>query len=554
MPAVTSTILSDGKPMDPACELISIDIRREVDRIPRAELRVLDGDAAQQAFAISDTGFFAPGAKIEIKLRYEGEEDRCVFKGVVVRHGVEAGDDGSVLVIGLKDAAVRLTGARRSAVFRKMTDGAIVKQLIEAAELEVGTIAETRPEHAEMVQYHATPWDFILSRAGALGLLVVVEDGKISLRKMEIEGAPKHCFSYGISEIFDVEIEADAEHQYEAVESVAWDPKEQKPTPARKAKSAHATQGNLDGGKLGGAVGNGTCTLSHPVPVVAEELQAWADARMARSRMALLRGRIAVPGFGDIGLLDVMEVEGIGKRFNGKTLVTGLRHRVDASGWRTDVQFGLSPEELSRKEDIREAPAAGLLPAVSGLQIGVVAEFEDDPDEELRVKVILPGVDAKQDKAVWARLAAPDAGKARGYFFRPEPKDEVVVGFFNDDPRRPVILGALFGSKNAPPKVMGKPSKKNDKSGIVTKFGTTIQFLDPDDGAKSIVLSDRHENSISMGEGGIEIKSKSKGDQDSITQNSITMGKDGIEITSSKHLNLKIDGNVTISGKEVDIK
>ncbi|WP_437787393.1 type VI secretion system tip protein VgrG [Sorangium sp. So ce1097] len=549
MPAVTPTILSDGKPMDPAYELLSIDIRREVDRIPRAELRVLDGDAAQQKFAISDTGFFAPGAKIEIKLRYEGEEDRCVFKGVVVRHGVEVDDDGSVLVIGLKDAAVKLTGARRSAVFRKMTDGAIVKQLIEAAELEVGTIAETRPEHAEMVQYHATPWDFILSRAGALGLLVVVEDGKVSLRKTALSGAPKHCFSYGISEIFDVEIEADAEHQYEAVESVAWDPKEQKPTPARKAKSAHATQGNLDGGKLGGAVGNGTCTLSHPVPVVAEELQAWADARMARSRMALLRGRIAVPGFGDIGLLDVMEVEGIGKRFNGTTLVTGLRHRVDASGrWRTDVQFGLSPEELSRKEEFREAPAAGLLPAVSGLQIGVVADFEDDPDEELRVKVILPGVDAKQDKAVWARLAAPDAGKARGYFFRPEPKDEVVVGFFNDDPRRPVILGALFGSKNAPPEAMGKPSKKNDKSGIVTKFGTTIQLLDPDenkasvsietanknkllidDGAKSIVLSDQHKNSITMGEGGIEIKSK-------------------------KDLNLKIDGNVTISGKKVDIK
>ncbi|WP_437949012.1 type VI secretion system tip protein VgrG [Sorangium sp. So ce296] len=541
MPAVTPTILSDGKPMDPAYELLSIDIRREVDRIPRAELRVLDGDAAQQAFAISDTGFFAPGAKIEIKLRYEGEEDRCVFKGVVVRHGVEAGGDGSVLVIGLKDAAVRLTGARRSAVFRKMTDGAIAKQLIEAAELEVGTIAETRPEHAEMVQYHATPWDFILARAGALGLLVVVEDGKISLRKMAIEGAPRHRFAYGITEIFDLEIEADAEHQYRAVESVAWDVKEQKPTAASKAKSVRATQGNLDGGKLGDAVGNGTCTLSHPVPVAAEELQAWADARMARSRMALLRGRIAVPGFAGIRPLDVMEVAGVGKRFNGTTLVTGFRHRVDASGWRTDVQFGLSPDELSRKEELREAPAAGLLPAVSGLQIGVVADFEDDPDEELRVKVILPGVDAKQDKAVWARLAAPGAGKARGYFFRPEPKDEVVVGFFNDDPRRPVILGALFGSKNAPPDTMGKPSKKNDKSGIVTKFGTKIQLLDPDENKASVSIETANENKLLIDDGAGSIVLSDQ------HENSITMGKDGIEIKSEK-------GKVTISGKGVDIQ
>ncbi|WP_437963918.1 type VI secretion system tip protein VgrG [Sorangium sp. So ce260] len=550
MAAVTPTILSNGKPMDPSYELLSIDIRREVDRIPQAELRVLDGDAAKQAFAISDTGFFEPGAKIEIKLRYEGEADKSVFKGVVVRHGVEAGDDGAVLVIGIKDAAVKLTGARRSAVFRKMTDGAIVKELLRAASVEVGTIAETRPEHAEMVQYNSTPWDFILSRAGALGLLVVVEDGKVSLRKMAIEGAPKHRFAYGITEIFDVEIEADAEHQYRAVESVAWDLKEQKPTAASSAKSVRATQGNLDGGKLGDAIGNGTCTLSHPVPLAAEELQAWADARMARSRMALLRGRIAVPGFADIKPLDVMAVAGIGKRFNGETLVTGLRHRVDASGWRTDVQFGLSPEGFSRKEELRDAPAAGLLPAVSGLQIGVVADFEDDPDKELRVKVILPGVEAKADKAVWARLAAPDAGKARGYFFRPEPQDEVVVGFFNDDPRRPVILGALFGSKNARPDVMGDPGAKNDKSGIVTKFGTAITLLDPDKDKASVTIETANKNKLVIDD---DAKSILLSDQHG---NSITMDKDGIKITSGKDLSLTIEGKdkVTITGKEVDVK
>lgn len=549
MPAVTPTILSNGKAMDPSYALLSIDIRREVDRIPQAELRVLDGNAAKQTFTISDTGFFEPGAKIEIKLRYEDEADTSVFKGIVVRHGVEAGDDGSVLVIGIKDAAVKLTGARKSAVFRKMTDSAIIKKLIQAAGLEVGAVAESKPEHPEMVQYHATPWDFILSRADALGLLVVVDDGKISLADTKLSGEPKHSFSYGISVIYDVEIEADAEHQYGAVESVAWDPKEQKLTPASKAKSVRATQGNLDGGKLGEAVGNGTCTLSHPVPVTKDELEAWANARMVKSRMALLRGRIAVPGFAEIKPLDVMTVAGIGKRFNGNTLVTGLRHRVDASGWRTDVQFGLSPEEFSRKEEIREAPAAGLLPAVSGLQIGVVAAFEEDPDKELRVKVILPGIDASSDKALWARLASPDAGEEHGYFSRPEPKDEVVVGFFNDDPRRPVILGALFGSKNKPPGVMGDPTEKNDKKGIVTRSGTTITLVDKDkkksavtimtasgknklvldDDAGSIVITDQHENSI-------------------------TMDKNGITITTTKDLNFKADGKITSDGSEVDNK
>src|SRR5690349_7716173 len=103
MSAVTPTILSAGQPMDPAYHLISIDIRRECNRIPQAELRVVDGDAAKRELAISDSGFFDPGVEIEIKVRNEGEEDTTVFKGLVVRQGFEASGGGSILVVGVKD-------------------------------------------------------------------------------------------------------------------------------------------------------------------------------------------------------------------------------------------------------------------------------------------------------------------------------------------------------------------------------------------------------------------------------------------------------------------
>ena len=61
MSIVTATILSDGKSMDPKYELLSIDISKEVNRIPDAQLLLLDGDAAQGKFEISDTAFFEPG-------------------------------------------------------------------------------------------------------------------------------------------------------------------------------------------------------------------------------------------------------------------------------------------------------------------------------------------------------------------------------------------------------------------------------------------------------------------------------------------------------------
>ena len=57
MPVVTATILSDGNPIPPPWDVLSIDICREVGRIPSAEIRITDGDAAQQRFAISNEAF-----------------------------------------------------------------------------------------------------------------------------------------------------------------------------------------------------------------------------------------------------------------------------------------------------------------------------------------------------------------------------------------------------------------------------------------------------------------------------------------------------------------
>ena len=547
MSVVTATILSGGKQIEPGYELISIDVRREVNRIPHASVVLLDGDAAKRRFAISDAQYFEPGKEIEIKLRYESEtEAATLFKGRVIRHGVEASAQGSLLRVEMKDAAVKLTQTRKSMVFREQSDDAVIRKLIEdAQQLKSGTIDSTQPEHPEIVQYYCSDWDFIVSRAEVHGLLAVADDGEISVRKVELSAGAKHTFDYGVSEIYNFEFELDAGNQYAKVKSSGWDIKEQKPIEPADAKAFALSQGNLDGEKLAQTVGFGTYSLSHPVPVASKELQAWADARMMRSRMSMIRGRLATRGFSDIKLLDVMEIDGVGERFNGKTLVTGICHRVDADGWRTDIQFGLSPRSFCLEEGIRDAPAAGLLPGVGGLQIGVVDKFEADPDKQLRVKVILPGIDAKAG-AVWARLAAPDAGNKRGSFFRPEKGDEVVVGFFNEDPRQPVILGALYSSKNAPPEDCSEIKEDNLKKGIVTKAGTKILFTDAKKASLSFETASKNKILLDDDQERIEIS-----DQHG---NKITLDKNGITLDTGKDLKLTAKGNVEIKGAKVDVK
>jgi Rhs element Vgr protein len=547
MSVVTATILSEGSPIDPGYQLLSIDIRREVNRIPSARLVLLDGDLPNGTFPISDSQYFEPGKNIEIRLRGEdAAEDTTVFEGLVVCHGVEADSVSDCrLWVDLKDAAVKLTQVRKGKVFLKVTDSDLIKSIIEAGGLRTGRFTSTESQHPEIVQFYCTDWDFILSRADANGLLVVVTDGEISLQKPDLQGNPKYHVEFGTN-IYNFEIEADATHQFAELQSVGWDLKAQKSTEPRTAKSFSLSQSNLDGSRLAAKVGYGPYTLSHPVPLELSELQAWADGRMVRSRMSMIRGRVSTDGRAYIKLLDLIEIKSIGERFNGTAQVTGISHRLESGDWRTDLQFGLSPHRFCRESEILEVPSAGLLPAVSGIQIGVVVELEEDPERQFRVKVLLPSINDSEAGRLWARVSSPYAGNGRGQFFRPEPGDDVIVGFLNNDPRQAVILGALYNSRNAPPKALAEPADKNLHKGFVTKKGTTLHFVDGDKASVFIETPEKNKIRFDDDSGGIYIS-----DQHG---NTITMDKNGIQLKSAKDLTIEARGNVEIKGSKVDVK
>lgn len=548
MSVVDATITAGGKKLPPAAPLLSIDIRRQVGRIPTAEVVLVDGDPAKRKFHLSNSGMFEPGQPIEIKLRWQDDQPHRatrVFKGKVVRHGVESTGEGEALVVGAKDEAFKLTAERKNAVYRKKTDRQIIREILGKAGLRMGRIAATQPKHPEIVQFDCTDWDFILSRADIQGLLVAVDDGKVSLEKIAPHGAVKHRFEWGKDAIYDFEMAAEGGHQFKSVQSIGWNQRRLKPTTPKRGHGPREPQGNLDGDKIASALGFAHTTLSAAVPLEPEELDAWANARVARGDMALVRGRLGVRGRGDIKPLDLVELKGIGRRFNGKALVTGVHQRVDAHGWRTDLQLGLSPAPFSHRPHILDAPAKGLLPAIQGLQIGIVAAFAQDPDRDYRVKVLLPAF-GETHGSVWARLATPEAGKGRGYFFRPEPGDEVIVGFFNDDPRFPVILGSLFGAKNTPPPDFARLSAKNIHKGIVTKKKTTFALVDDD--KPKVILETPQKNKIVIDDGAGKIDIA---DQHG---NHVTLSKSGIQIKSARDLELSARGKVEIKGTRVDVK
>jgi Rhs element Vgr protein len=390
-----------------------------------------------------------------------------------------------------------------------------------------------------VVQFDSTDWDFLVCRAEANGQVVSVEDDKVRIFR-PAASSPALQVAFG-STVLELDAEMDARWQDKGVKAISWSPADQKLAEADGAEPTVPAAGNVTAADLAKAVGDDVEELRHGGAVDTAELQAWADGRLQRMRLARLRGRARCQGFAKLAPGKTVQITGIGDRFAGKLFVSGVRHTVAGGNWETDVQFGLSPETFAETYDLKPSPAAGLLPAASGLQIGVVTALENDPKGEERIRVRLPLVDPKED-GVWARLATFSASKDHGAYFRPEIDDEVVVGFLQQDPDHPVVLGSCNSSARA----SAEPGKDdNNKKGWVSREKLKLTF---DEDKKVVELETPGGNKLTLSD---DAKGIALVDQNG---NKLTLDDKGITVESAKDMIFKApSGDVKISGKNAEL-
>jgi Rhs element Vgr protein len=532
---VVATITCNEQELPSTYELMTLEVHRELDKIPEAKLELLDGDVAKGKFEVSEGTYFAPGAKVEIKLSYGSAKPIPVFEGLVVRHTISVGGEGgSLLRVELKDATFKLTRGRKSAVFRNKTDKEAIAEVLGLKGDGEGV------KYPELVQYDASDWDFAVSRADVAGLLVSAHLGEVTLLPMAL-GNTEHVLAYG-KQISDFSLEIDATAQWGTLESVGWDLAKHEASPPEQATEPSVAFASTKSKTLAETIGADKSTLVHVAAMSRDELKGWASARLLRSRLSLVRGHAVVEGDAKYEPGHTAAFAGVGARFEGKALISAVTHKVDHEGWQTELGFGLSPEPFARTPDIAELPAGGLLPPIHNLQLAKVAPFEADPLGEHRIKIQLPALPREQG-FVWARFMHPDAGKDRGFVFWPEAGDEVVVGFLGGDPRQAIVLGALHGKPTLPDQLA--PSDKNDMRVIASRGGSFIRF---DDAKNQIVLSTPGGATVTLDD---EKKTIVLADQNG---NGIELNDKGITITSGSDLNIEASGKVVIKGSAVDVQ
>ncbi|MGZ8190788.1 MAG: type VI secretion system tip protein VgrG [Methylococcaceae bacterium] len=534
----TVAILIQGAEISGEFHVLSVYVTRELNRIPTAMIQLQDGEASKATFKASNTDHFIPGKKIEIQLGYRSQND-SVFKGIIVKHSIKVRKNGSLLILECRDAAVKMTSGTHSRYYTGKKDSDIMEEIIGLYGLQKD-ITATQAELKEVVQYDAGDWDFLLCRAEANGLVVSVEDGKITVAPPAIDGQSVLTVQYGAT-LLELDAEIDARWQSKGITAHSWNATDQELLAAEAKEPATTNNGNLTPGSLADVIGGDAHAIQHGGKLSQPELQAWADGRLLKERLAKVRGRAKFQGFAGVMPGKIIEVTGIGERFEGKLYVSGIRHSFAKGNWETDVQLGLNSELFAETYNLRPLPAAGLIPAISGLQTGIVTVLENDPDGEDRIKVRLPLISASEE-GIWARIATLDAGKQRGTFFRPEIGDEVVVGFLNDDPRHPVVLGMCHSSAKPAP----EPAKDdNHRKGYVSREKMKFTF---DDEKKIILLETPGGNKMQLSE---EDKGIVFEDQNG---NKITLDDSGIKIESSKDLILKAAKDVKIEGMNTELK
>ena len=538
----------DGKPMAETAIITRLDVIREANKIGYAQLIIKDGDPAIRKFEMSEMDDFMPGKKIEIKLGYTGDPDSesTVFKGLIVKNGIEADIHGGFLEVTIKHPAIKMTGKRKKAVFSDLTDTDLFQLLIKNNGIETGTIAATETQHPELVQFWCTDWDMLLSRADLYGFWVMTKNGSVDIldpANLDRETVHHH-YEYGKDPIISLKFEANAEEQYGKIVSSGWNIQDQVLTEGDDAVDFNPNPGDLNPEYMAEVTGGKDLELNSTVPVALSELNSWANGKMRKSRLGMIRGRLCIPGNALIKPGEIVELKGLNSHFNGKAIISGIRHRMTTGGWFTDIQFGMDPQSFVSRHQVMDQPASGIIPGIQGLHLGIVEEFEADPLEELRVKVKIPAL-GEEHNQVWARLVCPEAGTGRGYFFRPEPGDEVVLGFLNSDPRHPIILGSLYSSVLNPPEQIGIINEDNFIKGIYTRTGMKISF---DDENQIIELSTSDNQHVTVNEKEKFIHIKGAND------NSMLLNNNGITLTSTGDLNIEASGKIIIKGSGVDIQ
>jgi len=537
---VSLVVLVNGKELDWRFRISSVSVAMEFSKVSYAEIVLLDGDVADGNFEAGNAEELTIGNEIEIQTGYDGHNE-TIFKGIIVKQTVKIEEEASNLIVTAKNRAFKMSVARYNEVYSDKTDSDVMEEIIRRNGL-TPEVDATSFVHESLTQYNCNDWDFINMRAEVNSMLVYTKGNSVVVMKPDLNGEAKLEINYG-STIIGFEAELDGSSAFSEYQVACWSYlTQEQASVSQKTGAGETPQGNLSSSDIASTMENNRCVV--PVQSTFKdttELETLLHSVVLRNNLSRITGKAKTFGFAGINPGDMIDLQRVGERFNGKTIVSGVEHEITEGSWQTTIQFGIEGSVYAKKyDDINGLQATGMLPAINGLQTGKVIQLSGDPLDEARILVNLSNFPSGAN-GVWTRMATLYAGNKRGFFFLPEIDDEVIVGFIDDHPDNAVILGSLNSSALPTPQ---HADDKNNIKGIYTRSHIKVEF---DDDKKIISMVTPADNIFSIND---KEKSITLKDQNG---NKMVMDSNGITFKSDKKIVFETSGDFSLSGNSVEI-
>jgi phage protein D/phage baseplate assembly protein gpV len=486
---------------------------------------------------------FGLGKEVKIELAQGTSTRKTLIKGEVTGLMPTMTSDNEVeLQIRGYDKSHRLQRGRQTRSFVQVTDSDIAERI--ALELGLGTNTKPTTEvHDYVLHHNQTNLEFLQQRAAAIGYQVGVHEGDLYFKPVGEPisngvGGPPVALKWG-ENLEEFEISRSTPGQATEVVVRGWDPKKKEVVVGQSKRSDAGPDTKRN--QAGGAAVKSAFGMDAPMTVLRPDITTQATAeKLAQAICDEMHGDFTTAHGSAVGDPDLrpganVKVSGVGV-FDGTYRVSSASHVFDQRGYSTSFSIEGARAPFSPLLGFEPPQRSSHAPWFS---IGIVTNNKD-PEEMGRVKVKLPFL-ADELESDWCRLLSPMAGDGRGFYFMPELDDEVVVAFAGGPGNLPIVIGSLWGGKDATP-VKASQAVSDGKVVqrlIKTRAGNLIELNDTS-GKEKVVIHDKNGNQISLECEGNKITISSKGEVEIHSAGKMTVRSDAdMDVRASGRLNLR---------------
>jgi phage protein D/phage baseplate assembly protein gpV len=540
------TITVDGRPLP---DLISdrvtqVSITRRID--PPDHFSIDLHDPGLELIA-PVAGPFREGAEITVAVGFLGGK-KIAMSGTITAVAAEFPEVGNPVV--RVDGFDPLHGLGRGTSYRVFPgqadagprDTDVVSRIAGDAGLAPDAVAGA-PGRIARVQNAVSDLAFLRELAAVNGYAVWVDRKTLHVRAER--AAPDAVHLRHGEDITSLRLRLSTAGQVAKVVVHGWDPVQKQAFAGSATRASFAPEGSP--APTGGS--DRTLVITHARVTGADEAQSLAHVVLAEQAKTLVVGTGVAAGRPELDVGAVVVLHGTGRFDGGKYVVTEVTHVVSESGYLTEFSLNGAPGSGAFGSPGGDAGWAG---SARGVAVGVVTDNRD-PHNQGRVKVRLAAVGEGE---MWARLAAPSAGKDRGAYLAPEPGDEVLLAFEHGHADRPYVVGALWNGKDTPPATAPEVRVVKSVSGHVVRLDDTagaekIELVEKS--GKSSVVLDSATGAITV-RGGGDVTVEAPDGVLRLKGGRIELDAEaGIAARAKGSLDLAGDGPATLRGATVDI-